>query len=737
MVRWAVRLFRREWRQQALVLALLGVGVAAAIFGASAAYNVAPVPGNAEFGTANHLLRFDGSDPEVLEADLAAAEEWFGTIDVIGLRQVPVPGLFEPLDVRAQDPQGAYSAPMLDRREGRYPTAAGEVAVTDGVVEKLGLAIGHPFALDGAEQIVVGLVENPSDLNAEFALVAPTAAGRPESVTILVDSNDDRVFAFRTPSLSRRSPRLENEGVIAAAGVLAASAVAMLLVALIAVASFVVVAQRRLRQLGMLAAIGATERNLRLVTVANGALIGAVAAVLGATIALLGWIAAVPQLETAVGHRIDRLDVPWWLIATSMLLAVVAATAAAWWPARAVARIPTVQALSGRPDAPKPAHRSAAPAGILLAIGIVCLAVAGDVADNERVYWTSALLIGTGTLATVLGVLFIGPLAIRALARIAARSPITVRLALRDLARYQARSGAALAAISLALAIPVAIVIVATAAEHTAAEGNLSDRQLLIRAGNVDGPFIPEPAELRGLRGQVERIVEPLVDPAVIPFDVAFDPAVEPDPRFDGRAAITLTVPTEDGRRQDLSLLYIANPEILEPYGLDLGAVDPDTEVLTVETGELSLTGAAGPSESVSNVVTITPGYSSVPGSFITPEALRQRGWEPAPAGRWLVETRSPLTSEEIAAARERAAAATLTIETRDQQEGLLALRTRATAIGMLLALGILAMTVGLIRAETASDLRTLAATGATSTMRRTLTAATAGALALLGSLLG
>ena len=46
-------------------------------------------------------------------------------------------------------------------------------------------------------------------------------------------------------------------------------------------------------------------------------------------------------------------------------------------------------------------------------------------------------------------------------------------------------------------------------------------------------------------------------------------------------------------------------------------------------------------------------------------------------------------------------------------------------------------MTVGLIRSETAGDLRTLTATGATSRIRRTLTAATAGALALLGALLG
>ena len=46
-------------------------------------------------------------------------------------------------------------------------------------------------------------------------------------------------------------------------------------------------------------------------------------------------------------------------------------------------------------------------------------------------------------------------------------------------------------------------------------------------------------------------------------------------------------------------------------------------------------------------------------------------------------------------------------------------------------------MTVGLIRSESAGDLRTLTATGATSRIRRTLTAATAGGLAFLGALLG
>jgi putative ABC transport system permease protein len=63
-------------------------------------------------------------------------------------------------------------------------------------------------------------------------------------------------------------------------------------------------------------------------------------------------------------------------------------------------------------------------------------------------------------------------------------------------------------------------------------------------------------------------------------------------------------------------------------------------------------------------------------------------------------------------------------------------LANRATGVGIVVALGILAMTVGLIRSETARDLRTLTATGARRWTRRTLTATTAGALALMGALI-
>ena len=93
--------------------------------------------------------------------------------------------------------------------------------------------------------------------------------------------------------------------------------------------------------------------------------------------------------------------------------------------------------------------------------------------------------------------------------------------------------------------------------------------------------------------------------------------------------------------------------------------------------------------------------------------------------------------SEQIASSRELASQAGLEIETQRKRTSLGMPMAIATAAGALLALAILAMTVGLIRSESAGDLRTLTATGATGRIRRTLTAATAGALALLGALLG
>ena len=130
------------------------------------------------------------------------------------------------------------------------------------------------------------------------------------------------------------------------------------------------------------------------------------------------------------------------------------------------------------------------------------------------------------------------------------------------------------------------------------------------------------------------------------------------------------------------------------------------------------------------------PAGTSAPNTVITMHAVRALGLQPVLDG-WLIQAPRPLTAAQISTARQLAAAAGATIETKSGEVSLSEILTGATAVGILIALGVLAMTVGLIRSETAGDLRTLTATGAGGSTRRTITAATAGALGLLGAVAG
>jgi putative ABC transport system permease protein len=750
VIRWALRMFRREWRQQILVLALLTVGVAAAIGSISIVHNTAPAD-NAEFGSANTLLKFDASDPRKLRAGLASARRSFGTIDVIAHRSVDLPGSVETVDYRAQDPGGAYGGELLALRRGSYPTGPGEVAVTDGIAKLLGLDIGSTLALDGQQRRVVGIVENPRKLSDEFALVSPSSAGAANYVTVLVDAPEESVESFfgpgrnPPPALAETQIRGNDHPEAEPLAMFSVTTVFLLLASLIAAAGFAVVAQRRLRQLGMLAAIGATEKQLRLVLLANGAIVGAIAAVLGATLGLAAWVVFAPTLESAVDHRIDRLSLPWLLIATTVLIAIVGATAAAWWPGRAAARLPAMLALSGRPPKPRPARHSAIAAAALIAFGVGCLALS----DRDR-----PPLIVAGIVATILGGLLLGPLAIRIFSGLAGRVSIAPRLALRDLVRYQARSGAALAAVTLALGIAASIVVVASgeAAKKASEPPTLSDRQIRVYLGSGDAREltpVEAPAQLPREAASVRQLAAQLGQATVNPLRKAVQPGAAPLVAGDTRYFSPLDLMRRVGRMyRPEGQLYVATPAVLRYLGIDPTTIDPGTDFLvdrSVRTDGLVL--LPDPTKRkklpVTNVQRIEIGQhlfgfdsARTPPAFITLDGLRRHGWKQVPGG-WLVESNRPLTSDQIADARRIAADAGLTIEVEQGGTSNARLMAIATAAGAILALAILALTVGLIRSESAGDLRTLTATGATSRIRRTLTGATAGALALLGALLG
>jgi putative ABC transport system permease protein len=746
VVRWGWRLFRREWRQQLLIVSLLTFAVAGSIGFASAAYNIAGARLDGEFGTANHFFEFNNPQPAALALKFDAATKWFGKIDPVGHRALQVPGTTKKIDYRVQDPDGPFGGPLLDLRSGRYPTTVAEVAITDWIADTLSVGVGSTLDLDGVPRTVVGVVENPSKLNDEFALLAPGDFTGADSVTMFVDSTEQRASEFRPPGDNGRimSSRSQvPEDVAATIFTLVVGAVAMFFVALVAAASFMVIAQRRLPQLGMLAAVGANQKQVRLTMLANGIAAGVVSAVVGAIVGLGAWFAVAPAMEGPVGSRIDALNVPWWLVVIGMALAVVAAAGAAWWPARTASRVPPVIALSGRPPRPTRVHRSA-----LLSVGFVAAGTAGlrfgtRAKSTDGVALSTMLLVVAGLIAVVTGILMLAPLAIRLLAMCASRLPVASRLALRDLSRYQARSGAALAAISLALGIPVAIVAIAASNENDVGAGNLSSSQLIVRGADVDGPFVPEAGNVESLQQGMDALAATLGDATIIPLQVAMSPDATADPQFGGVPAVSIGERIPDGIR-DVSLLYVASSELTRALGVDSTDFPVDSGVLTAAAGDLRILSGSPKAErglddndKVANPGTLERRYSSLPGALISVDGLHDHGWQAVSSGRWLVQSTSPLTPAQLSSARRAAAAAGLDIESRDNQEGLAKLRLGATAIGVLLALSVLAMTVGLIRSESAGDLRTLTATGASSLARRAITATTSGGLALLGVGLG
>jgi putative ABC transport system permease protein len=749
VARWAWRLFCREWQQQLLVLGMLTVAVAAMVWGVGVASGTPP-PRTAAYGTASAAIDLPGGPH--LAAEIAAIQQKYGPADVIE-NQALATGSAGHVQLRAQDPHGRFGAPLLALDSGRYPSGPGQVALTSQVATLYNVHAGGTWHADGRAWAVTGIVENPANLGDEFALVAPGQVTAPTQVTILLNApasaRNEGVYrdGHHPPpvftglpgdaAVSLAAQASGGQSISPATIVLAIAVLGLVFIGLVSVAGFTVIAQRRLRALGMLSALGATERNVRLVMTANGAMVGVAAAVTGAAAGFAAWFGYVPALEADTGHRIDPLHLPWWAIAVGIVLAIGTSMLAARRPARTMARIPVVQALSGRPPAPKAVHRSAPPGLILLAAGLLCLLFSGGWSANSG---SAALLLLGGLVGTVTGMFLLAPLCVAALTRLAGpRSPVAVRIALRDLVRYRARSSAALAAVSFAVFLAVLIAIIASVRFGNVLDytgQNLTTSQLLVYSharGPDAGPGEGlSPGQIAALQAKVDTFARSLDSKYVLTLDT-----------------VNATLEQQNRRNNNFSgTLFVATPQLLATYGIS--HVNPSADILTMRPGLDAvprmqlLYGDLGNPRANPNAadnpviaeVSGLPSGTSAPNTLITQHAISKYGLHESVHG-WLIDTPKPLTTDQIATARQLAAGAGVSIETKSGELGLGEIADGAIVLGLVIALGVLVMSVGLVRSETAGELRTLTAAGASSRVRRTITGATAGAIGLLGAALG
>jgi putative ABC transport system permease protein len=755
VIRWAWRLFRREWRQQFLILALITVAVAATIVGSAVATNNPP-PKSSGFGTAGYAASFQSYDAHT--ASVIARLENGGRVDVIENETLSIPGSIDTYQLRAQDPHGPFGGPMLSLVSGHYPARPSQVAVTKGVASAFHLSVGASWRVGGAERRVVGIVQNPQSLLDEFALVIPGQVKSPTAVTALFDTPVARLRSFKgvdiqTPASVAQSNPLNPETISLAALVLG-----MLLIALVSIGGFTVLAQRRMRSIGMLESTGATDRHVRLVISANGTVVGFAGALLGFVLGLVVWLAYRPSLEQSAHHVIGMFALPWVVVVASLVLAIVAAYLAASRPARAITKVPIVQALSGRPAPPRQIHRSALPGIVFLVIAFLLLGYAGGTNHGNGGGGSPELLFGIVLL--IPGLILLAPFFLSLTARLGHRTPIAARIALRDLARYRARSGSALAAISLAVLIAV-IVMLAAASRYgnvlDYAGPNLAANQLALHANTPPpaGSTLISPNDRTHIAGQPTSKV-------ATPAELAA--GAEQIAKGLGAHLITLKTPNAqmsgtEGGRQWSGAIYVATPQLLRAFGITASEINRNADILSSRPGLSGVSGLgfnygsdekSGPPGSTQSCtaasgclahpviqeIAALPSGTSAPNTVITEHAMREFHIT-ATTTDWLVQGAQTFSGSQISNAELAASTTQLSVEAKNDQPSSSSVINWATIFGIVIALGVLGMSVGLVRSETASDLRTLAATGASSSTRRTLTAVTAGALGFLGALLG
>jgi putative ABC transport system permease protein len=765
VIRWAVRLLRREWRQQLLILALITVAVAATVVASTVATNT-PAPTAGTLGTAQDAASFSGS-PASINTQIKNLQTRWGRVDVIENESVQIPGTLNTFDLRAQDPHGPYGGPLLSLVSGQYPATASQIAVTSGVASDFDLRVGSSWSVEGVTRTVTGIVQNPESLLDEFALVIPGQVAKPDNVTVLFDAPGVSAASLTTNNMSVTTAQtVANTNEVNPETIsIAAAVLGMLLIALVGVGGFTVLAQRRLRSIGMLAAQGATQRHIRLVVRANGAATGIVGAIAGVVIGFLAWVAYRPQAENSAHHVMGLFQLPWTVIGISMALAIIATYFAASRPARTIAKIPVVAALAGRPPALKKTRHLAIPVGLVFLVGaFLLLGAAGATSGNGSGQNNGMLELAVGFIALALAIVLLAPACLSVVAAAGRRSPLAIRLALRDLARYRARSGPALAAISLSTLIAV-IICVASAARFgddlDYAGPNLNSHQLIVYApGNSDGrSAIPDNNPTAAQNAAAPQVAKDIAAELGTTSVIALE-----------NTSVNL-VHAAAGRSWS-GPIYVATPQLLSAFGIKQSQINPDADILTMRPGLSTMSlmqltygnqpggiqvgpgngGGNGPNSSnqwpcppgscVANPpiqeISQLPSGTSAPNTVVTEHAITTLHLQKSigTAG-WLIQVPNGLTATEVTNAQRAAAAAGMGVETRNSIPSLAQIIDAATLFGIVLAIGILGMSVGLVRSEAARDLRTLTATGAGGVTRRTVTATTAGALAFTGAVIG
>ena len=390
-----------------------------------------------------------GSEREPVPESVAASVQ-----DVPGVRQVlgNVQGYAQIVDPATGDAISPAGAPTigtswtplaaLTLTEGHEPRNGSEVAVDAGTASAHDLVVGQTITVllqgPAREFTISGILrigDTDSLLGATLTVfdlhTAQDVMDRVGSYDFLAVVADDGVSAA---TLRDRVGEVLPKGFEAITGAEAAQQASdqvseglgflktfLLVFALVSlfVGSFIIfntfniIVTQRVRELGLLRALGASRRQILVSVVAESFVTGAVASVVG-IVAGIGIAVGLQLLLKGVGVELPSTAtriLPRTVI-VSLTLGTVVTVAAAIFPARRAARVAPIEAMRDTAGAPTSSlRRRSVSGGVVTALGVGLLAV-GLFGKPTN----AAAVVGAGAAVTFLGVAILSPLFARPLA---------------------------------------------------------------------------------------------------------------------------------------------------------------------------------------------------------------------------------------------------------------------------------------------------------------------------------